>query len=147
MKFRDLKKKKFWGYLDTFIIKDGEWEDAWGESYITHDENGLILYSYWELDNGLYCDSGYTKGNYSWKYLKKTLRLHNKGNWLQFWDGKCKRCGCTLTKENYHVDKYFPVLDFENDNYYCNDCRQKEIDDYVKWMEKYDEEHKDELYI
>ena len=148
MKFKDLKKKKFWGYLSTFIIRNGEYYDEEGESYIVNDENGLILYRYWDYDGDLYPTSGYNKEKYSWKLLKHSLKL-DKNNWLQIWDGKCKRCGCSLTKENYHIDKYFPAMEFENDYYYCNDCRQKEIDDYVKWMEEYDEKHKDEkpLYI
>ena len=155
MKFRDLKKKKFYWYFSEVWYKEypGEnvWWDTMPESYVVNDENGLCMYAYWEDDREYCGGSGYTKEQFTWKELKKTIKEQGSDrryNDLRIFNGKCERCGCKLTSENYEykLDFYFPC---ERDIYYCNDCKQKQIDDMVAWYEKYDEEHKDEspMYI
>ena len=108
MKFRDLKHKKFYWYFSEVWYKEypGEscWWDTMPESYVVNDENGLCMYAYWEDDREYCGGSGYTKEKYTWKELKKTIKEQGKDkryNDLRIFTGKCERCGCKLTPENY----------------------------------------------
>lgn len=159
MKFRELKKKKFyWYFSEVWYIEypdkhfsNGKWWDTMPESYVVNDEDGLHLYAYWEDDREYCGGSGYTKEKYSWKELKKTIKEQGSDrqyNHIKIWDGKCKRCNCNLTKDNYEYKLDFSMV-AEDDIYYCNYCKQKQIDDMVAWFEQYEKEHSHEtsMYI
>lgn len=162
MKFRDLKHKKFYWYFGEvwYLDKDDEppyWWDTYCESYVVNDEKGLRVYAHWEDDREYVWASGYEEFPYTWKELKKTIKEQRKDekkyNDLHIWTGNCERCGCKLTPENYHTEQIYDNnqfrFDFERDLYYCNKCKQAQIDDYVSFCEKYEEEHKNErpMYI
>jgi len=148
MKLRKLKHKKFYMYFDELWYLEtpnksgscGTWWDTIGQSYVVNDEYGLRAYFYWEDDREYCGGSGYTEEKYTWKEFKKTLKEQvKKYNYARFWTGKCHRCGTKLTPENYEYKLDFGGLVFEDDIYYCNHCKQKQVEDAIAWYENYDE--------
>lgn len=126
-KFRKLKKKPF--------VVISKWGDV-GYSYI---DGILTEHNEWEYDNGLYVDSGWESETTTWKRLKEYLK-DDKKNTIIINKGYCHRCGQKLTSENYKneiKDSLYPY--FEYDFFYCNDCKEKQVQDFENFMNEYKE--------
>lgn len=132
-------------YFNEFVYSDnigGEdcrsrCYDSVCESYVVKQGDKLILHAAWDWDNGLYTESGYEDIPIKWKDLIYNLKnSRKKHNWTQIFNGKCKRCNKKLNDTNFKLEINFSNMCFEYDFYYCNECKQKQVDDYVEFMEK-----------
>lgn len=136
MKIRHLKHKDFIIYFHEFQYKANDWIESEFESFVVKQGKELLLYVQWEYDNGLYTTSGYEPVKITWKDLIYSLKhCKSKYNHFFIFDGRCKRCGCKLNDDNFKLELNFDCMPFEYDFYYCNKCKQAQIDDYVKFME------------
>lgn len=140
MKIRKLKNKDFVMYFKEFFRREGIYIDSECESFIVKQGKELYIHASWDYDNGLYTESGYEPIKITWKDLIYSLK-HCKSKYNRFYifDGKCKRCGRKLTKDNFKLEINFAAMCFENDFYYCNDCKVRQVDDYIEFMENYGE--------
>lgn len=143
MRFRDLKRQNFIIYFSGFYgynrnageSNNPDYTDA-DNSFIVYQDGKLTLHAYWEYDNGLYVNSGYEEIKTTWKDLKYNLKNnYNKNSLIWIFNGKCPRCGCKLTSENFNFNPDFGTP-FEYDFYYCNKCKQDQVDDFVKFMDE-----------
>ena len=120
MKFRELKKREFVIFLTLT------------ECYYANKDGKLTEYIKWEYDNGLYINSGINEAPGKWKELKEYLKESkgSKYNKAQIWinNGKCHRCGKKLTKSNFKFDFDYIERCFENDYFYCDECKQKQVE-------------------
>lgn len=114
----------------------------WGDFAITHINNALSIYGKREYDNGLYIEDGWNENSLSWTKLKHILKEEKLLMFVE--NGHCPRCGCLLTEQNYknEIEDSF-YTPFEYDFFYCNDCKQKQIEDFVKFTKNY-ENYEDE---
>ena len=133
MKFRKLKKA-------NFVLLS-----SWGDIAYSHIDGVLTEYNYWEYDNGLYTTSGWESEKAPYRQLKNYIKDCKSDDPRLFINkGYCPRCGQKLTAENYKneiKDSLTPI--FEWDFFYCNDCKEQECADFIKFAEEYDKKQKD----
>lgn len=140
MKFRKFKKHDFVIYSDLI------------ECYYVNKDGELFECAKWEYDNGLYIDSGINKNHGKWKTLKKDLieSKNDKYSYIKIWvnNGYCHKCGKKLTEDNYKsFDIEYLECPFEYDYFYCNECKEKEVADFEKFMREYKDEDEDGVEI
>ena len=135
MKFRKLKKLDFVIYSDLECV------------YFINNKGKLTEYSEWEYDNGLYIQSGVDeyKGNY--KRLRKLIKDTKKDKYsaLREWinKGKCHRCGCKLTDNNFKFNDSSLICWFEQNYFYCDSCKEAQVKEFEEFMLKYEESEED----
>lgn len=128
-KFKKLKRK-------DFVLLS-----SWGDFIITHIGNDLKIHNKWEYDNGLYITDGWETDPFTYKEVKELLKNRKKEKIvLMVHDGRCPRCGCKLNSLNYK-NEIIDNLDccFEYDFFYCNACKQKQVQDFEEFVMNYDE--------
>ena len=136
MKFRDLKKKEWTLYFDSFYTD----LDEYYEVKITYHNKVLYATATWEYDNGLYTETGTFPFDISWKLIKYNIQHHElrwqkqnrKPYYFMFYDGKCKKCHKQISFEEW-----------DNMDSWCENCEDKYWEEEAR---KADELDKDEYY-
>lgn len=129
-RFKKLKRKDF-VLLST-----------WGDFIITHIDGNLKIHNKWEYDNGLYIVDGWETDPSTWKQVKELLKNKKEEEIIIFINnGRCPRCGCRLTPQNYknEIENNLDIY-FEYDFFYCNACKQKQVQDFEEFVMNYDEQ-------
>lgn len=115
---------------------------TWGDFIITHIDGNLKIHNKWEYDNGLYIVDGWETDPSTWKQVKELLKNKKEEKIIIFVNnGRCPRCGCRLTPQNYknEIENSLNIY-FEYDFFYCNACKQKQVQDFEEFMLNYDEQ-------
>lgn len=97
MKFRELKKKKWFACFDWFYTEKDEHYDV----SVLYNVGGLYADAESEYDNGLYIVTSRYPFEVTWKdlkynmthYTKRHQEKHRKPYQIVEYTGKCKTCG------------------------------------------------------